>query len=64
MGPFLAGETGSGFLFRSVAIGWCMHNGAGFTKQSFARDAKGHCWGGVADTARRAFGFAPCFPSA
>ena len=46
IGPFLACETGSGFLFRSVAIGWCMHNGAGWKKQGYARDAEGHCWGG------------------
>jgi hypothetical protein len=47
-GPFLACETGSGFLFRSVAIGWCMHNGAGWKEQGCTRDAKGHCWGGDA----------------
>ena len=33
IGPFLACETGSGFLFRNVAIGWCVHNGAGWKKQ-------------------------------
>ena len=52
-GPFLACETGSGFLFRSVAIGWCMHNGAGWKKQGCSRDAKGHCWGGDASPCAR-----------
>jgi hypothetical protein len=46
-GPFGSTEAGTGYMFGSVRVGWCMQNASSWEAQNFkiSRDPEGHSWG-------------------